>query len=372
MTQLGNRKLGEAQLGGTVIADGSVTDMSATPEQSSPTASATDGNIQTATASTIQAGATPTTTADAVVQSATTSPLIPNTEITIVANIQTATGSPVQASPTTSTTAAATITSLTASPIQAKRITLNWTISSKQIGRLLEEVRKWDQLVLKVRVRKTILDNELSGFKANAEKADIVQNADGTFETVGRADGDNKHTIKPPSIRNDVRYKDTWYVERFEQEIVDQDGDKYEATITLMPDASKTAQTSYSDQTKASDEWAFDLEEAQITTSDVSKNVGQQGKTGNDEYEISMILTAKQTRIWEESLRAIGATNLRKVPDGDNKVEDNNSSDINTISVTQATNGGDALPTGTYVCVGYEVEWLNRDFYNVTATLWKQ
>ena len=241
-----------------------------------------------------------------------------------------------------------------------------WRVGGMQLREIVEETRSWDSLTLTFRADKQLVTNRLRPLDQEAGKLDILETADGGYIAVDRVDGANTYQLNPPTGRQPPRLAGTFLVNEYSEEVVDQQGGEYQATVTLVPDGPRTTDSGYT-ETVGSGEWEFDFETGTIATRRVNAGVGSSASSGTRDKRLQLILTDMQVQVLEESATALNAARVREVPDGKNIAEDNSPGDRNTVAV--ASPNEDVFESGDYVVQSWETTMQNDDWHRVSVTL---
>jgi len=245
-----------------------------------------------------------------------------------------------------------------------------WAIGGRMVPEFVDEIRDWQRLTLVFRTPIDIVRDVLRPLDANAGSLSLVERADGSFKVTDRAGGSNTFDVEPPFGREDVRPVRVWHVGEYEDEVIDQDGERYEATLELTASESKSLQEQYDDidQTEvASDEWLFDFNVGSFATRRVRHDIGKEGTDGVETTMLTLELEPRQVRILEENASKQAAVTIREVPDGSNFVSD--AAAENTLSLTVPNNVGDGISSGDFAVMDWETEWLNDAFYEVSLEI---
>lgn len=283
-------------------------------------------------------------TADASITSAVGTPLSPTVAGDAVGTVvpTSATVSTLEATSSTSSDATVTPTTMTATPLSAVFGNANWLINMADTGQVVSETRTWDALTLTFRVSDTVADEVLRPLNAKAGEVEVVMDNEGALRAYDRAGGANTWTLTAPYNRGATRFNPggpwereaTYHVAKYEEEAVDQQGQRYDISVTLTPAASREPSGSGSDGAPDNGEWEFAFSDGRISTKRVRHEVTEEVKDGVTETTLNLILEPEQVRTLTESASYQGAVNVREVPDGDNKVEDNSSEKRNSVHVT--------------------------------------
>jgi len=243
----------------------------------------------------------------------------------------------------------------------------NWQIDGDGITSITEEVRTWDSLKLTFRTDASVVTSTLRALDGEAGKVDVLEASDGGYIAVDRADGGNTYTLVPPITRLPLRVEGDFHVDEYDEEVVDQQGDRYDVSLTFVPDADRETSNGLS-ETAATGEWLFTFDTGSIATAKVSaEDLAGIGKGGTTGKRLSLLLDKEQATVIEESASKQAAVRTREVPDGSNVSEDNSAGDENTVTVTSPDT--DTFADGDYVVQEWETTMLNDDFQRVRLTL---
>jgi len=259
--------------------------------------------------------------------------------------------------------------SLTFDPAPIDTLSDAWIIAGGFPGTLTEEIRTWTELTLTFRVDQTGVDL-LKPLDSNAGKLEIVERPDGSFRAVDRSNGKQNTTyFAPPKSRASLRYIRDYLVDEYQQRTVDQQGQQYEVTVTLVATAAKEPQGSYGSDVRSSGEWLFEFDAGSFATKRVAAELSQQGKDGVEGPSMELTLTNEQAQILEESAGRQGGVTVHEVPDGPNVVEDNSPGEGNTVAVTVPDSAGDAISSGEYIVREWESSRENDEWQTVQLSL---
>lgn len=238
----------------------------------------------------------------------------------------------------------------------------NWKIDGQSITSITDEIREWDGLTLTFQTDVSTVTNHLRALDGQAGKVELIERADGGFIAVDRADGDNTYAVSPPVQRQPLRVDGDFLVDEYDEEVSDQQGDHYEVTLQLIPDADRETTNALAETADAG-EWTFEFDTGTIATSRVSAELDAVGKNGTPGKRLTLILDNDQATVLEESASKLAAVRIREVPDGDNVAEDNSEGDTNTVTVSSPDT--DTFPDGSYVVQEWETTMQNNDWQRV-------
>lgn len=251
---------------------------------------------------------------------------------------------------------------------------LYWTINGESYSGFLDESREWDTLELKFRASETEVENGLRPLDDATGKFEVVERSDGTYQAVSRSTGGNLTTIESPVGRNDLRSQTEYFVEKYDETLIDDSGSSFEVELTLTANEPKTGGNSHDAPTHDTEtEWLMEFADGSVATGRVRSDVKRSGKMSVDGTRtLSTTLDRGEARIVEESLNRQSAVRLRQVPDDRDVIEDVSETGRNTVSVTAPTgmDGSDTfISTGDYIVHGWSTSYISDDFYKVDLTL---
>lgn len=241
-----------------------------------------------------------------------------------------------------------------------------WRVGGLQLRELLNETRTWETLTLEFRSNRDHVLSRLRPLDTDAGKLELLERSDGGFVAVDRVDGSNTFEVAPPTGRIPPRIAGDYLVDEYNEEIVDQQGNEYRVTVSLIPDEDRNTNSGYT-ETAGAGEWEFDFYTGTIATTRVHSELGTSGGSGTKSKRLTLILDADQVQVLEESASFLNAVRTREVPDGENVSEDNSPGDRNTVTV--ASPDEDVLESGDYVVQEWKSEMQNDRFQRVSLTL---
>lgn len=195
-------------------------------------------------------------------------------------------------------------------------------------------------------------------------KYDHLKFSDGAFRAVDRSSVDGFTLLNPPTDSLAALAEGvSWFVDEYSEKNIDQKTDVKESRLELVRKTERT----YSDddsrlwETRNSGEWLFEFPQIneRIKTKKVTAEVRERGDRGVEGKGFTMLLEGYRLRPWIDEVSRLDAVSTREVPDGANKVEDNNPSGKNKIKVTAPTNAQDTIPDGTYIVRDWEADWIH-------------
>lgn len=244
-----------------------------------------------------------------------------------------------------------------------------WQLDNSDLGELISEERKWQELKLKIRTQDPSTAREM---RDKAGQLEIISKADGSYKAVDRAGGLNTFDLFPPSGRTDVRTNQKYLAQNYNESVIDQQGNVYEVSLSLVAENPKTKSADQGTVSRGSGEWEFAFDAGEFATTRVRHNVAQVGEGGVEGVKMDMGLEANETVILEESLRRLNGATIRKVPDGENIVEDESKGSVCTVTVTPPNAASGDFTSGEYVVNEYKTKWLNEAFYRVNLKMVKK
>lgn len=243
-----------------------------------------------------------------------------------------------------------------------------WAIDGLPVSKLTDETRSWQELTLSFRADVSTRDNQLKPLDSHSGSVDTVVNSDGSFSSFDRAGGSNTYSFEPPINRDPPRLGGDYFVDGYDDQMVDQEGNEYEVSLTLVDDESRSTSSGLS-ETRSTGEWLFEFDTGSVATSRVSQRVQSGERAGEGTKQIELVLDPEQTRCLKESCTALEAVTVHEVADGPNFAVDESPGDVNTVAVTAPTGADSVLPGGSYAVNEWESEWVSEEFYRVSAEL---
>jgi len=276
-------------------------------------------------------------------------------------------------------TAEVTPTPLSMIPFEAFRFLPDWAISPgpKVIETTIEETRTFTEMTLEFAADTELLTNNLRPQIRNSGKLEIVSDTDGGFTTVDLASGTNRIELFPPTNHELVRPVDEWFIADFSEEPLGTSGSSFDVELIVVPDKEKAFDNEYGtldekiEETRGQNEFLFEFFHGDVSTRRVTSDVEKTREGAIDTAELTMILTAEEARIIEESVSKLNAVKEIDVPDGDGSVRDTNSESRNTVNVTVPDAASDTLQSGEYVVTEWESVWTRGLSQEFTITLKK-
>lgn len=242
----------------------------------------------------------------------------------------------------------------------------NWRVGGLQLYEHVSDTREWDALTLTFRAEKTHLLNRIRPLDRYSGKLDILEKADGGFLAVDRQDGNNTYRIVPPADQEPPRLELDYLVDEYNEELVDQQGNIYRASIKFVPETPRETTSSLA-ETAATGEWEFQFETGTIATKRVHQEIKGQASEGVAGKQLRLVLEPDQVKVLEESASHLEGVRVREVPDGENVAEDNTATERNTVHIVSPNQ--DVLSTGDYRVTGWKTEFVNEDFYRVNLSV---
>jgi hypothetical protein len=239
----------------------------------------------------------------------------------------------------------------------------NWFIDVKDIPTTPDETATDTALSLVFRVETDTLENVLRPLKDDEGKVDIRRTDDGGFTAIDRADGENTFDVIPPVNRLPLRQRSDYHVESYEESLVSQTVDEWDVELELLRTANRTDSPSIN-ETRATDEWAFDTRYGQIATERVDAEFVGRGEGGVRRFEITARLTKEQSHVFEAALNRLGGARIRDIPDATNVAVDDTNDDAATLGVTSPVSDT-IVSDGDYVVQEWQSRRLNDGFQEV-------
>lgn len=249
-------------------------------------------------------------------------------------------------------------------PLEAKRIFTQWHTEQNQLGTLIEETRSWDLLELTLRFGSDRIDT-ISNITDTSGKGNIIIDPAGGFKTIDTGTG-NLVDLAAPTDRKDLRTVNQWYLDDYNRELVDRDGEVYDITFELLPEKEKSFDNEYGSfeseptDTQQTSLWYFSFEFGDIVTNRVSISSEEVADGTTDTIEVNMILTEKEARILEENASYLNTVKLRTVPDNADKLDDTSQDERQTVDITPPNGADEPIPSDTYVIKTWETEWTGN------------
>jgi len=269
------------------------------------------------------------------------------------------------------------VTTLTGIAFEAIRFLPDWAISPgpRVIQTTTEETRTFDEMTLEFAADKELLINNVRPQIQNSGKLEIVPDTEGGFDSVDLASGTNRIELFPPTDHADVRPVEDWLIVAFEEQPLGTEAGYYDVELVVTPDKEKAYDNEYGtltekiEETAEGDEWLFEFHFGDVATRRVTSEIDKTREGAIDTAELTLILTAEETRIVEESVSKLNAIKEIDVPDGDGSVRDTNPELRNTVNVTVPDVASDTLQSGEYVVTEWETVWNRGLSHEVTLTL---
>jgi hypothetical protein len=238
----------------------------------------------------------------------------------------------------------------------------DWRISGESIGNVRSETREYDKLELEFRVREQLLKEALRPLDRSSGRLSTADTSDGGFVVEDMAGGDNTYAVEPPVTRQPLRQPGDFVVEDYREDVADQQGNRYDVVLELHPDSPRDTDVGLSEDDTAG-EWYMRFHTGEISTPRVdAENTSSVSSDGTESRTLSMLLTAEQATVIEESATLLAAARTREVEDGTNVTEDNSPGNRNTVQIEPPAGEADAVPGGEYVVVDWKSVEENADF----------
>jgi len=262
-------------------------------------------------------------------------------------------------------------------PFEARRILSDWAIGDgpKVIQSSSEEVRTFRELTLTLIVTKEDLKDKIRPEIDDAGKIDIVDNINGGFSVVSRGNGDIR--LVAPTEHNDVRPIENYYIQEYEEGLLDKEGDKWEIELTVTPEKEKAYNNEYGtldsepSNAQTGSEWLFEFSHGDIATRRVTTDVTKTTEGSVEGADVNMILEPEQVRVLEESASKLGANTVVEVPDGADYAIDESTGTKNTVQITPPSAATETLKSGQYIITEWETTWLKSRAHSVNMTIKK-
>lgn len=265
----------------------------------------------------------------------------------------------------------------------------NWAINGTEVPTVHTEKRKFDQLELTWRVDRSQLTSNIRPLDEHSGKLTVYDRDNGGFRVLDRRDGQNTYYLDPPDDHAPPRQAGLYLVDEYEEEMIDQEGERYKVKVTFRPKFERTTTTTLN-ESAGSGEFEFQMRPegiqlgdfalgdrqlgettpgATIATNKVEQQIKAGGAVGVGSKKLRVIFDATQTQVFEESASRLNAVRIRNVPDGQNVAEDNSPRNRNTVHIFSPDT--DVIATGDYRVVDWETEELNADFYAIDIELFR-
>lgn len=238
-----------------------------------------------------------------------------------------------------------------------------WTYSSTDLTDLFSEKAEHDNLKLVFRTGDV---STLRDFSDSPGKFEVQIDDDGFVYATDLAGGNNTFTLSPPSERGSLRVSRDYVVDKYNERNIDQASDKYEVTIEFVPKSAKSLSTTLSE---TGSDWEFAFSNATVNTARVQAEQSSGSENDSDTIDLTLYLTNSQARVFEEHGQTVEAVNVREVPDGSNVVDDNNSNDRNTLTITPPSSG--VVSSGDHVMLSYTTEWINSSYHKLSVSVYE-
>lgn len=234
-----------------------------------------------------------------------------------------------------------------------------WRINGDPVAQeVTDEARGFGSLEITFNMPLVAVTEVFRPLRKNAGSVEILEASDGSLIGVDTADGNNTLTLDAPVKRQAVRRQREWLVDGYDEEMLDQQGEKYEIELELVPARSKRQYSGHTEETAAADDWELAFDAGAIATAAVSSEIVETSTDGVETIGLNMRLGAQQVRKLEESARKLAAVKVDKAFDGTSTVEDNSPGQVNVFELTPPEGGEKTVDPGHYVVNGdYDIEW---------------
>jgi len=253
--------------------------------------------------------------------------------------------------------------SITASRFTTRFGLADWSLAGKPLKTPTAESATDSTLSIVFRVESGTLNDTLRPLKSDQGKAKLLRTDDGGFTVVDRANGGNTFDVRPPVNRLPLRQRSDYHVESYEESLVSQTVDEWDVELELLRTANRTDSPSIN-ETRASDEWAFDTRYGQIATERVDAEFVGRGEGGVRRFEITARLTKEQSHVFAAALNRLGGARVRDTPDATNVAVDDTDDDAATLGVTSPVSDT-IVSDGDYVVQEWQSRRLNDGYQEV-------
>jgi len=239
-----------------------------------------------------------------------------------------------------------------------------WIVDGDTLRTPTSETASDTTLSIVFRVESSTLNDTLRPLKSNQGKAKLLRTDDGGFTVVDRANGGNTFDVLPPVNRLPLRQRSDYHVESYEESLVSQTVDEWDVELELLRTANRTDSPSIN-ESRASDEWAFDTRYGQIATERIDAEFVGRGEGGVRRFEITARLTKEQSHVFEAALNRLDGARIREIPDATNVAVDDTDDDAATLGVTTPVSDT-IVSDGDYVVIEpYNSRRLNDGFQEI-------
>lgn len=260
-----------------------------------------------------------------------------------------------------------------------------WALNSELLGRNQSERSTHRNLTLDQRITTAILAAAARPAKAGQGRVSVLNQDDGGFASVGRANGANTFTLKPPLDRRPLRKPRTVHVTRYEEDLVSQAVEEWDIELEVVRSADRTDPPSLTSTggtlgtasgmtlggangatlgaTSGSGQWGFRTRYGQIDTDRVDAEFLGTGRSGVERFEVLARFTFDQAHVWETALAKVDGVRVREIGDGTNRAVDETAGNDNTITVDSPT--PTPVTSGDYIILEWESRRLNEAYQEI-------
>jgi hypothetical protein len=278
-----------------------------------------------------------------------------------------------------------------------------YQLAGQPIPALVDEVSTHRTLTLSLRVTTEVLQDRVRPAKTDEDQISITTTDTGGFTAWDRAGGSNTFTLTPPQDRQPLRQPGTFYVRRYEEDMVSSSVDEWNVEIEFVRDANRTDRPyldiqeqppdtsdsgtgftlgndsgatlgnatggqlgTYNGDRRPRDKWGIETRYGTIIPFSVDAEFIGTGAKGVPRFELQMRLTFKQTHLFEAALARLDGVRIRDIADGPNLPVDDTGG-ANTLTIESPT--PDTVASGDYIAMGWESRRLNDEFAEVALTM---
>jgi len=244
-----------------------------------------------------------------------------------------------------------------------------WRIDGTEFGSVTSESKAVSTLTIRVRATTSEVETGLRPLKSDEGKVAVLNQDDGGYVAVDRADGANTIAIQPPDRREPLRQTKEYHVVRYEESLVSQTVDEWTVDLVLVETDDRTDVPSIA-QSPATDEWGFVTRFGEIATPRVDAEVLGTGAEGVERFELTARLTFDQAHVFEAALSRLQASRVRTIPDQPNELVDDTDGTKNTLTI-DTPDGNSVIADGDFVVTGWTSTRLSDARQSIQFTIGK-
>lgn len=250
----------------------------------------------------------------------------------------------------------------------------DWLIDGSEVPTTRNEKLTAKSLELTWTANKSTVNNHLRPLRDFKGKTTTLIESTGKFVTEDTASGSNTYSLTPHTSRTVIHNSGSFFVDSYNDRMTNPDASVFTANATFLYDQSRESTSTFT-QSVTGSQWGFSFlapSTGQIATKRVGVNIeATADEPGIGGHTLQLHLSDSQSRLIAEGPTYLDAVNVREVLDGNNLVEDNSPSSRNSVSITVPGGASTAITSGEYVINGWDLTYINDDFYSANIDIWE-